>query len=70
MNTETVNTETELTDHQLKLLNMKRVFNARQALYEPIYYSIETVNMDAYRALRKVQEELDKIEKLIEMAGE
>jgi hypothetical protein len=70
MNTKTLNTETELTDHQLKLLNMKRIFNARQALYEPIYYSISTENMDVYRALRKVQEELDRIEKLIEMAGE
>lgn len=70
MNTETVNTETELTEHELKLLNMERVFNARQALYEPIYYSIRTENMDAYRRLRNVQDELDRIETLIRMAGE
>lgn len=70
MNTETPNTEIELTDHQLKLLNMNRVFEARQALYDPIYYSIETLNMDVYRALRNVQDELDRIVNLIEMAGE
>ena len=68
MNTETW--DKELTDHELKLLNMKRVWNARQALFEPIYYTIRTENMDAFRRLRDVQDELDRIETLIRMAGE
>jgi len=68
MNTETW--DKELTDHELKLLNMKRVWNARQALFEPIYYTIRTENMDAFRRLRDVQDELDRIETLIRGAGE
>jgi hypothetical protein len=69
MNTKTW--DKELTDHELKLLNIQRVFNMRQALYEPIYYSISETRTDIklYRALRDAQDSLDKIIEMIE-AGE
>jgi len=64
-----MNTTQEMTPLQLNSYYRNQVMRAKLSLFDSIYHSISTENMELYRALRDAQDALDKVEKEFEKVG-
>ena len=63
-----MNTTQEMTPLQLNSYYRNQVMQANLSLFDSIYHSISTENMELYRALRDAQDALEKVEKEFEKA--